>query len=79
MAWTSLLQAQREPNMGLHVTTRSELMRLTVQPASGLPSGVHGISSGRSMLIHDLIIRLVMPLMKRWESTVFAVSSLMSG
>jgi hypothetical protein len=43
----------------------AELIRLTVHSASGLVSGVHGISRGCSMLIHDLIIRLVMPLMKR--------------
>jgi hypothetical protein len=36
-----------------------------VQSASGLASGVHGIARGCSMLIHDWIIRLVMPLMKR--------------
>ena len=41
------------------------LIRLTVHSASGLVSGVHGISRGRSMLIHDLVIRFVMPLMKR--------------
>ena len=40
----------------------AELMSATVQSASGLRSGVHGIGRGFSMPIHVLAMRLVMPL-----------------
>jgi hypothetical protein len=53
--------------------TPAELSSATVDCASGFASGVHGMGRGFSMLIQVRIIRLVMPLMNRNESTVFSI------
>ena len=55
----------------------AELSKATLHRDSGLVSGVHGIGRGFSMLIQFLIIRLLMLIIKRNESTSFATTPLL--